>query len=88
MSSRRAGFLPSRTGGQVDVHGDVLVAPLGVAPDVLIDAQSLDPREAVRILGDGLLGAGQWSGWFSRTVGTRCSGGGIGWDYVESEVLG
>lgn len=25
---------------------------------------------------------------FSRTVGTRCSGGGIGWDYVESEVLG
>ena len=25
---------------------------------------------------------------FSRTVGTWCSGGGIGWDYVESEVLG
>ena len=50
---------PVAHGGQVDDHRDVPVAPLGVAPDVLIDAQGLDPREAVRVLGDGLLGAGQ-----------------------------
>ena len=62
---QQAGRLsPVAHGGQVDVHRDVPVAPPGVAPDVLIDAQGLDPREAVRILGDGLLGAGQWSGWF------------------------
>ena len=46
---------PGRTtavahGGQVDHDGDVPVAPPGVAPHVLIDAEDLHTIEAVRIV--------------------------------------
>ena len=46
---------PGRTtavahGGQVDDDGDIAVAPPGVAPYVLIDAEDLHTIEAVRIV--------------------------------------
>ena len=37
MSSNRAGPVPSRIAGEIDDHGDVLVAAAGVSPDVLVD---------------------------------------------------
>ena len=37
-------------GGQVDDDGDVPVAPPGVAPYVLVDAENLHAIEAVRIV--------------------------------------
>ena len=55
---------PGRTtavahGGQVDHDGDIAVAPPGVAPHVLIDAEDLHTIEAVRGAGDGLLDLGR-----------------------------
>ena len=55
---------PGRTtavayGGQVDDHGDVPVAPPGVAPHVLVDSESLHPLESVGRLVEDLLGPGQ-----------------------------
>ena len=55
---------PGRTtavahGGQVDHDGDVPVAPPGVAPHVLINAEDLHTIEAVRVAGDGLLSPSQ-----------------------------
>ena len=44
---------------QVDDHRDVLIAPLGAAPHMLIDTEDLHPAEAVRVLGENLLGPGQ-----------------------------
>ncbi|GAB2472130.1 hypothetical protein GCM10027030_03250 [Luteococcus sediminum] len=41
---RRSG--PGADGGQVDDHGDVLVAAAGVAPHVLVDADHCDALEA------------------------------------------
>lgn len=46
-------------GGQVNDHGDIAVALPGVAPHVLINPEHLDPLEAVRVAGDGLLGSSQ-----------------------------
>ena len=56
---------PGRTtavayGGQVNDHGDIPVAPPGVAPHMLIDPEDLYTVEAVRGAGDGLLGSGQY----------------------------
>ena len=70
----------------VEVDGDFLEGFEGAD-----DAFDADPGGLLEVAGYGQGGHdhGQVgvSG-FSRTVGTRCSGGGIGWDYVESEVLG
>ncbi len=44
----RAGVVADR--GQVDDHGDVLVAAAGVPPDVLVDADDSDAVEAVRVV--------------------------------------
>jgi hypothetical protein len=44
----RSGAVPHR--GEVDDHGDVLVAAAGVAPDVLIDAEDLNPVEPVGVI--------------------------------------
>ena len=46
---------PGRTtagayGGQVNDHGDIAVAPPGVAPHVLVDAEDLHAIEAVGIV--------------------------------------
>ena len=46
-------------GGQVDDHGDIAVAPPGVAPHVLINSESLHPLKPVGRLVEGLLGSGQ-----------------------------
>jgi hypothetical protein len=45
--------------GQVDDHGDVLVAAPGVPPDVLIDADDGDAVEAVRVVDQGTLAFGE-----------------------------
>ena len=45
--------------GEVDDHGDVLVAAPGVAPDVLIDAEDLHAVEPGRIVDQGSLALGQ-----------------------------
>jgi hypothetical protein len=44
----RAGAVADR--GEVDDHGDVLVAAAGVAPHVLIDADHRDAVEPCRVL--------------------------------------
>ena len=59
MSSSRAGPVPSRIGGQVDDHGDVLVALAGVAPDVLVDADDGDPVEPGRVVDQNPLALGE-----------------------------
>ena len=45
--------------GQIDDHGDVLVAAAGVAPHVLIDPDDLHPVETVRVLDQDPLALGQ-----------------------------
>ena len=45
---RRAGAVADR--GEVDDHGDVLVAAAGVPPDVLVDADDLHAVEPVRVV--------------------------------------
>jgi hypothetical protein len=50
MPSSRPGPVPSPTGGEVDDHGDVPVAPAGVPPDVLVDANGLHSIESRRVL--------------------------------------
>ena len=45
--------------GQVDDHGDVLVAAPGVAPDVLVDPDGSDPVEAVWIVDQDALALSQ-----------------------------
>ena len=49
MSSRRAGPVPSHP-GEVDDHGDVLVAASGVSPHVLIDTEHAHVVEPVGVL--------------------------------------
>jgi len=46
-------------GGQVDDHGDIAVAPLGVAPDVLVNPEHLHTLKPVGGLIEDLLGSGQ-----------------------------
>ena len=45
--------------GEVDDHGDVLVAASGVAPHVLVDPDDLDPVEAVLVVDENPLALGQ-----------------------------
>ena len=45
--------------GQVDDHGDVLVAAVGVPPDVLVDANDSDTVEPVRVVDQGSLAFGE-----------------------------
>ena len=53
----RAGAVADR--GEVDDHGDVLVAAAGVPPDVLIDADHGDAVEPVRVVDQDPLALGQ-----------------------------
>ena len=59
MSSSRAGPGAVADRGQVDDHRDVLVAPAGVPPDVLIDADDLHAVEPGRVLDQQPLALGQ-----------------------------
>ena len=45
--------------GQVDDHGDVLVAESGVSPDVLVDADRGDPVEPGRVVDEAPLAFGE-----------------------------
>jgi hypothetical protein len=49
MSSSREGPLRSN-GGEVDDHGDVLVAAAGVAPHVFVDANDLHAVQALGVI--------------------------------------
>ena len=58
MSSRRAGPVPSHR-GEVDDHGDVLVAAAGVAPHVVVHADHGDPVKALLVVNQHTLVFGQ-----------------------------
>lgn len=49
-------------GGEVDDHGDVLVAEAGVTPDVLVHAERVDPVEPVRVVDQPTLALGEHCG--------------------------
>ena len=84
MSSSRAGALAD-TAGQVDDHGDVVVAAAGVPPHVLADPMTSTPSNRGLVDQDpkaAAYGVGQG---FQRTGPAR-SGGSLSWPVHETKT--